>query len=46
MRRGLPRPRIGEPAPEVTLLDEHGRRWRLADQRGRVTVLIFNRHIH
>lgn len=42
----LVRPSPGEPAPMVTLLAESGHRWRLEDQRGSTTVLIFHRHIH
>jgi peroxiredoxin Q/BCP len=34
-------PAVGDPAPEVALPDETGRVHRLADQRGRWTVLYF-----
>ena len=37
---------IGEPAPDLDLIDAHGEPWRLADRRGRILVLIFHRHIH
>lgn len=40
------RPVIGEPAPDIELVDETGMPWRLADQRGRPVVLVFHRHIH
>lgn len=42
----LPRPREGEPAPEIELVDLDGRPWRLRDHRGHPVVLIFHRHIH
>ncbi len=32
---------IGQPAPEFTLVDLHGRTWRLADLRGKVVFLNF-----
>jgi thioredoxin-dependent peroxiredoxin len=32
---------IGQAAPDFTLQDGDGREWRLADQRGRVVVLLF-----
>ena len=34
-------PQVGDPAPDVVLPDETGRIHRLADQRGRWTVLFF-----
>lgn len=34
-------PQIGAPAPDFTLKDGSGNDWRLADQRGRVVVLLF-----
>jgi len=34
-------PQVGEPAPDFTLKDGEGRDWRLAEQRGRVVVLLF-----
>jgi len=37
---------VGDPAPDVELLDVDGRSWSLADHRGRPVVLIFHRHIH
>lgn len=40
------RPAIGQPAPAIELVHPDGRPWRLADQRGRIQVLIFHRHIH
>ena len=33
--------RAGAKAPDFTLQDAEGREWRLSDQRGRVTVLLF-----
>lgn len=35
------RAEVGDPAPDFTLKDGDGRDWRLADQRGRVVVLLF-----
>jgi thioredoxin-dependent peroxiredoxin len=32
---------LGAPAPDFTLKDGDGRDWRLADQRGKVVVLLF-----
>ncbi|MGB5759912.1 MAG: hypothetical protein WBM50_23565 [Acidimicrobiales bacterium] len=40
------RPLIGRPAPDISLIDDSGRPWRLRDRRGRSVVLIFHRHIH
>jgi peroxiredoxin Q/BCP len=34
-------PNVGDPAPEFALPDEHGTSHRLADQRGRWTILYF-----
>src|ERR671917_969427 len=34
-------PRVGETAPDFNLKDGDGRDWRLAEQRGRVVVLLF-----
>ncbi len=45
-RPSLPRPEIGELAPDITLLDRDGQPWRLRDQTGGAVVLIFHRHIH
>ena len=33
--------RIGETAPDLSLTTDDGRQWRLSDQRGSVTVLLF-----
>ena len=33
--------KLNEPAPDFTLPDADGRNWRLADQRGKVVVLLF-----
>jgi peroxiredoxin len=46
MRWRLTKPRVGELAPDIVLTDEKGQTWRLGNQRGRFTVLIFHRHIH
>jgi peroxiredoxin len=35
----------GEPAPEIDLPDDEGRRWRLSKQHGRRVVVIFHRHL-
>ncbi len=40
-KTGCERAEVGEPAPNFTLRDEDGREWRLSDQRGNVTVLLF-----
>jgi len=40
------RPSIGAPAPEISLLDEKGQSWTLAEKLGGNVVLIFHRHIH
>jgi peroxiredoxin len=42
----LNRPTVGEPAPDITLVDTSGRPWRLESRRGRTVVLIFHRHIN
>ena len=36
---------VGDPAPEIDLPTHDGRRWRLADHRGRPVVLTFHRHL-
>lgn len=46
MTRRLVRPRVGAPAPEISVLDSSGQRWHLKDQHGHHVVLIFHRHIH
>ena len=35
----------GDLAPEIDLPDDEGNRWRLSEQRGRPTVVIFHRHL-
>ena len=42
----LSQPCIGQPAPDIELVDRGGNPWHLTDQRGRVVVLIFHRHVH
>src|SRR5256714_7452782 len=32
---------VGTAAPDFTLLDDAGEKWRLSDQRGKVVVLLF-----
>ena len=46
MVRALIRPVLGQPAPDISLIDGSGKTWQLAGQRGRIVVLIFHRHIH
>lgn len=36
---------VGDAMPEVVLVDDHGRPWRLADQHGRPVVLLLHRHL-
>ena len=36
---------VGDPAPELELVDHEGLPWRLADHRGHPVVLIFHRHL-
>ena len=36
---------VGAPVPDVTLTDDAGGPWRLADQRGRPVVLVLHRHL-
>lgn len=36
---------IGERLDDIELVDDRGARWRLADQAGRPTLLIFHRHL-
>jgi mycoredoxin-dependent peroxiredoxin len=38
---GVPRPRVGEPAPDLVLPDTHGSPVRLSDLRGAPLVLVF-----
>lgn len=45
MASTLKRPKIGELAPAIELLDGNGENWRLEDHRGETVVLIFHRHI-
>jgi len=37
--------RIGDPVPDVDLVDHEGRPWRLSDHRGRPVVLVLHRHL-
>lgn len=37
--------RIGDPLPDVELVDHLGRPWRLHDHRGRPVVLVLHRHL-
>jgi peroxiredoxin len=36
---------VGDPAPELELVDHRGEPWRLSDHRGRPVVLVFHRHL-
>ena len=36
---------IGDRIDDVTLIDQEGRPWSLADQRGRTLLLVFHRHL-
>jgi peroxiredoxin len=36
---------IGDPVPEVELLDHHGQPWSTGEMRGRPLVLILHRHL-
>ena len=36
----------GSPAPALDLPTTTGGRWRLADGRGRIQLLIFHRHVY
>ena len=36
---------VGDPAPQIDLLDQEGNRWRLSDHRGRPVVVLFHRHL-
>jgi len=38
-------PDVGDPAPDIDLIDADGGTWRLSAQRGRPVVLIFHRHL-
>ena len=42
----LPRPSLGDPAPDIVARDLEGRPWRLKENLGKTTVVIFHRHIH
>lgn len=42
----IERPLIGDAAPDIDLLSNSDRRWRLSDHRGRSIVVIFHRHDH
>jgi len=37
--------RVGDPVPDVELVDHEGRPWRLGEHRGRPVVLILHRHL-
>ena len=37
---------VGDPAPDLELLDDAGRPWRLSAHRGRPVVLILHRHFY
>lgn len=37
--------RVGDPLPDVALVDHDGRPWRTGDQRGRPLVLVLHRHL-
>lgn len=36
---------IGEPLPDIELIDHAGQPWRTADSRGRPLVLVLHRHL-
>ncbi|MFT6392335.1 MAG: peroxiredoxin [Candidatus Aldehydirespiratoraceae bacterium] len=40
------RPRLGQPAPVIDLVDRDGNSWRSEDHLGQSIVVIFHRHIH
>lgn len=37
--------RLGDPLPDLELVDHTGETWRTADQRGRPLVLVLHRHL-
>ena len=37
--------RLGDPVPDVDLVDHDGRPWRLSERRGRPVVLVLHRHL-
>jgi peroxiredoxin len=37
--------RIGDAVPDVDLVDEEGRPWRIGDHRGHPVVLVLHRHL-
>jgi peroxiredoxin len=37
--------RVGDPVPDVDLVDHTGGTWRLSDHRGRPVVLVLHRHL-
>jgi hypothetical protein len=36
---------VGDPLPDLELVDHEGRRWRTAELRGRPLVLVLHRHL-
>lgn len=45
MATTAPSPTVGDPAPDVRLVDHTGAPWRLSDHAGRPVVLVFHRHL-
>lgn len=36
---------VGDPFPDIELVDQHRRPWRTAERRGRPLVLVLHRHL-
>lgn len=37
---------VGDPAPDLELLDDRGERWRIDDHRGVPLVIVLHRHFY
>ncbi len=37
--------RVGDPLPDLELIDHRGQVWRTSDHRGRPLVLVLHRHL-
>ena len=37
--------RVGDPVPDLELIDHAGATWRVSDHRGRPVVLVLHRHL-